>query len=84
MISKKGEIKMVDIDRIAIADLLKHPKLGIVSHQPILKGEYKTSDDITVRDVNFKQYTVLASECEWPTEDDEEANNYWKNITRER
>ena len=67
---------MVNSARIAIADTLKHPKLGIISHQPDLKK--KIEDKIRVKDRNCKIHYVLASECEWASE--EERNEYWSDF----
>ena len=65
---------MVDYKQLAIADVLKHPKLGLVSHQPTFTDEIR--DEIRVRDIDREVHTTLASECEFPTE--EEYELYWK------
>ena len=67
---------MVDTNKIAIADVLKHPKLGLVSHQPDIHEPI--SDTIRVRDFSGGLHSVLASECEWPSEQD---GDYWKDNT---
>ena len=68
---------MVDFNNIAIADVLKHPKLGLVSHQPAWNEPI--SNLITVRDLNFVLHqNIQASECELPTGD--EIADYWKKV----
>jgi hypothetical protein len=67
---------MVDTNKIAIADVLRHPTLGLVSHQPGF-GE-PISDRIHVRDLNWILHHTLASECELPTGD--EITDYWKKV----
>jgi len=67
---------MVDFTELAIADCLTHPKYGIISHQPDIHEDIK--DEIHVRDIHGKLFTVLASECEWASAD--EVRNYWKEI----
>ena len=67
---------MVDYNEMAIADCLKHPILGIISHQPDIHT--KVEDKIFVRDIDFKLTTTFASECEWASE--EERILYWKKV----
>jgi len=68
---------MVDYLHLAIADCLRHPKLGIVSHQPGF-GE-PISNEISVRDSNFVLYHgVLASDCEDVSA--EERDEYWRKV----
>ena len=68
---------MIERNEIAIADLLRHKTLGIVSPQP--QGDEK-SDEIWVRNENWSLYHVYLADCEWPAEDDEKANNFWKRL----
>jgi len=68
---------MIERNEIAIADLLRHKTLGIVSHQP---QEDEKSDEIWVRNENWSLYHVYLADCEWPAEDDEKANNFWKRL----
>ena len=65
---------MVDFNNIAIADCLKHPIHGIVSHQPTI--DTPIEDKIWVRDTQWRLFQVLASECEYPAEGERE--NYWR------
>jgi len=67
---------MVDFNELAIADCLKHPEFGIVSHQPSI--EDPIDDRIMIRDASFKLWEVLASDCEWASE--EESKDYWHQI----
>lgn len=69
---------MVDYNKIAIADVLKHPRLGIISHQPDFND--KIQDRIRVRDIQGKLNYVLASDCEFPTQ--EEYDLYWKSFSK--
>lgn len=68
---------MIKPSELAIADVLKHPKRGLVSFQP-------SADDrsdvilVYVRDVQFDRWLISLDECEWPTE--EEYNKYWKEV----
>ena len=64
---------MVDTNKIAIADVLKHPEYGLVSHQPILSSPIE--DEIRVSDMKGTIHFVLASECVEPTY--EESQEYW-------
>ena len=48
---------MIERNEIAIADLLRHKTLGIVSHQP--QGDEK-SDEIWVRNKNWSLYHVYS------------------------
>jgi len=66
----------MDYNKIAIADVLKHPKLGIISHQP--DTDSPLTDKIRVRGLEDEVLFVLASECEPASF--EEGENYWKNI----
>ena len=70
---------MVDTLKIAIADLLKHPELGIVSYQPDLTEPI--SDRLRVRDRQGYIHYVLASECDYPG--DGETEGYWRNFPEE-
>jgi len=65
---------MVDFRRVAIADVLKHPKAGLVSNQSGFGDPVQ--DEIIVRDKDWKLMRVLASECVRPTE--EERSLYWR------
>ena len=67
---------MIDFNDLAIADVLIHPEHGLISHQPGIWEDLQ--DKITVRDISGKLFTVLASECEWASED--ETKKYWKEI----
>jgi len=71
---------MVDFNDIAIADCLKHPIHGIISHQPAI--DTPIEDRIWVRDIQFRLLQVLASECEYPTM--EERETYWKTVEKLR
>ena len=64
-------------DELAIADLLRHRTLGIVSHQPQVE---ERPGEIWVRNKNWSLYNVYLADCEWPAEDDEEADNFWKRL----
>jgi len=66
----------MDYNKIAIADVLKHPELGIISHQPDIHSPL--TDKIRVRGLEDKVLFVLASECEPASS--EESEDYWKNI----
>jgi hypothetical protein len=76
----KRRIKMVDFNSIAIADILRHPVHGLVSHQPAM--DTPVEDRIWVRDIQFRLFQVLASECEYPTM--EEIHTYWKTVNELR
>ena len=65
---------MVVYTELAILDCLTHPKYGIISHQPDIHEDIK--DEICIRDIHGKLFTVLASECEWASVD--ETRQYWK------
>ena len=62
-------------EEIAIADVLKHPVHGIISHQPDIKKEI--TEEIRVRGLEDEPFRVNASDCEWASA--EEARDYWKN-----
>ena len=64
---------MVDFNMIAIADCLKNPVHGIISHQPAIDSPIE--DKIWVRDIQWRLFQVLASECEHPSVDEKSA--YW-------
>ena len=64
-------------EEIAIADVLKHPIYGIISHQPDLRK--KITERIRVRGLKGRPFHVNASDCEWASR--EEADHYWRNIT---
>jgi len=68
---------MINPDEIAIADLFRHKYLGIVSHQP--QGDEKPGE-VWVRNKHWSLYSVSLSDCEWPEEDDEEANDFWNRL----
>lgn len=66
---------------IAIADILKHKTLGIVSHQPGKIGADfypKGKNNIYVRDINFVLHSVSADDCKSTTI--KESKEYWKKI----
>lgn len=67
---------MIDYMKLAIADLIKHPVLGTVSHQPDLREP--ESDRIRVRDRKGILHFVNASECDRASEKDREG--YWENF----
>ena len=70
---------MVDFMKLAIADVLRHPTLGIISYQPAMDQPF--ADFISVRDSDFIfHHNILASECEWGTE--EEAREYWREVNK--
>jgi len=48
-VDNRIEEKIMDYTKIAIADVLKHPIHGIISHQPIISEE--VSDRIRVMDL---------------------------------
>ena len=73
--TKEKEI-MTDYREIAIADVLKHPRLGLVSHQPILRDIME--DSIRVKDLRGNIQYVLASECDWPLMSEIKA--YWREV----
>ena len=66
---------MVDTNQIAIADILTHPKYGLVSHQPDPRESIQ--DEIRVMDIWGNYHRVLASECEWPAENIDMFKDYW-------
>jgi len=68
---------MININELAICDLLKHTELGIVSYQP-RDIRSVSSQFIAVRDINFKLYWVFIGDCELPT--GEEGEDYWEQI----
>lgn len=65
---------MVDTYKLAIADVLKHPKLGLISFQPNLREP--VSDTIRVRTPDRVVHYVSAAECDPPSETD--ISDYWK------
>ena len=70
---------MVDYLYLAIADVLKHPRLGLVSHQPDIHEQI--SNIISVRDMNFiLHHGILASDCEDVTR--EEVDLYWSEVNK--
>ena len=69
---------MVDYTGLAIADCLKHPRLGIISFQGDIFE--KIEDLIIVRDSEFRLTQTLASECELASE--KERRLYWKKINK--
>jgi len=72
---------MVDPRKVAIADVLRHPVLGIVSHQPIL-SERADNPRLRVMDSIGCITRVNAEEC---TADVtlEEKMTYWRNRLKE-
>lgn len=71
---------MVDYRNIAIADLLRHPIHGLVSHQPGFG--IKISNKIMVRTEKGILLEVLASECSKDISSEEWAG-YWKEFPKE-
>ena len=67
---------MVDYTELAIADCLIHLIYGIISHQPDIHEDIK--NEIYIRDIHGKLFTVLASECEWASAN--ETRKYWKEM----
>ena len=65
----------MDKNLLAIADVLRHKTLGLVSHQPDFKNEL-SGDKIRVRDINWIIHIISATDCEWATR--EERENYWE------
>ena len=68
---------MIKPSELAIADVLKHPKRGLVSHQPA-PDDRSDAILVYVRDVQFDRWLISLDECEWPTE--EEYHRYWKEV----
>jgi len=66
-------------DEIAIADVLKHPRFGIVSFQPDLHNDTSFEDGmIRVRGYEEEPFFINVEECVEPTY--EEYVHYWANI----
>ena len=65
----------IDTKELAIADCLRHPKFGILSHQPDIFAHPFPSGFVAVRDIDFHLFAVKASECEWAS--DKEKDEYW-------
>lgn len=70
----------MDFNRLALADILNHPRLGVVSFQGDV-GDIM-GDRIYVRDDNFILHEALASECDLPS--DEEHSAYWKRVNKKK
>lgn len=69
---------MIDVRELAIADCLVHPLLGIVSHQPDIRGAINY-ELIPVRDIEYKFYpNIPVSELEWASQ--EQTRKYWDTI----
>ena len=71
---------MINTYDLAIADVIRHDKLGLVSHQPNLKEHI--SDTVRVRDIYGWYSLVHVSNCDWPT--DTEILWFWKEVQRIR
>lgn len=67
---------MIKLDELAIADVLRHKILGLVSFQPDIHMEYKEKDPIPIRDINGMLGFVLLQDCIETTV--EEREKYWK------
>lgn len=71
---------MMNRNILAIADVICHKKLGIVSHQPgrIGSDDYypKGKNKIYVRNINFILHTVSANDCKPSTIKEKE--EYWR------
>lgn len=75
-ITKIGGMKLVNSEKVAIADVLKHKILGLVSHQPDLNEEITRS--LRVMDSSGKIYYVHDYDCDFATR--EEMNEYWQGL----
>lgn len=71
---------MVDFRYVAIADVLKHPEHGLVSHQPDVSKPI--SEFLNVMDQRGRRFEVKASECEEATL--QEVEEYRSNIPKPR
>ena len=78
---KIGKTPKLELKALAIADLIKHKSLGVVSFQPEL-GEFFEDSKIPVRDLNFKKHYVDLDDCCWPQGD--EGENYWSTVNKNR
>jgi len=65
----------MDKNLLAIADVLRHKTLGLVSHQPDFKNDL-LGDQIQVRDMNWSLSIVSAADCMPTTR--EEKDSYWE------
>ena len=69
---------MINTNNLAIADVIYHPRYGVVSFQPGALDPIE--DEIKVRTMDFALVTVKASECEKATL--EQKTKYWKRNRR--
>ena len=70
--------KPVDPEKVAIADILRHDELGLVSHQPDIL--LPITEILRVRDIHGTLYEINANEL-YPINSTEEINEYWQKAT---
>ena len=66
---------MIKPTELAIADVMKHSSLGLISFQPTLT-DMAVATRVHVRDVKGKLFQVDLDECNWPNKS--EYDRYWR------
>lgn len=57
-------MKMIDLDKLAIADVIRHKKLGLISFQPGIHDKLEDMEEkICVRDIYGAFHYVKPKEC---------------------
>jgi len=70
---------MLKPTELAIADVMKHPSLGLISFQPTLTDMADTM--VRVRDVKGRLFQVDLDECNCPNKS--ECDRYWREFPAE-
>ena len=66
--------KPIDPRKVAIADILKHDELGLVSYQP---NDSPIPDLLRVRDIRGYHFLIPTEEL-YPLDSPDEVEQYWK------
>jgi len=71
----------MDIKLLTISDIIKHPRFGILSYQPIPCQEIQ--EDGIIRTINSKQRLVFVNvaECDPVPEEDK---NFWEELNENK